>query len=87
MKAHLVECGRKFISLMGVHHCWYKGDAFYMRKGQPIKVHVSSRIMIDAVFFQEANANYTRPRINECVQQGSSNGGWIIFGTDGRSTH
>ena len=57
-----------------------------MRKGQPIKVHVSSRIMIDAVFFQEANPNYTRPRINECVQQGSPNGGWIIFGTDDRST-
>ncbi|KAI9726527.1 MAG: hypothetical protein M1835_003773, partial [Candelina submexicana] len=65
VKANLVECGHKFVSLMGVHHRQYRGDAFYMRKGQPIKVPVNSRVMIDAVYFQEANPNYTRPRINE----------------------
>ena len=35
VKANLAECGRKFVSLMGVHHRQYRGDAFYMRKGKP----------------------------------------------------
>jgi len=85
VKAHLVECGRKFVSLMGVHHRQYRGDAFYMRKGQPVKVPVNSRIMIDRVFFHEANPNYTRPRIHESAKQDSDES-WMIFGIDDRST-
>ena len=87
VKAHLVDCGRKFVSLMGVHHRQYRGDAFCMRKGQPVKVPVNSRIMIDRVFFQEANPNHTRPRIKESAKQDLSDGVWIIFGIDDRSTN
>jgi len=87
MKAHLVECGRKFVSLMGVHHRQYRGDAFYMRKGKPIKVPVNSRIMIDSVFFQEANPNYTRPSINQTANQDSSDEAWTIFWSEDRSTN
>jgi hypothetical protein len=36
--ADLVDCGRKFAFLMGIRHHQYRGDAFYMRRGQPIKV-------------------------------------------------
>ena len=53
---------------MGVYYRQYRGDAFYMRKGQPIKVPVNSRIMIDTVFFQKANPNYTRPSINQLTK-------------------
>jgi len=87
VKAHLVECGRKFVSLMGVHHRQYRGDAFYMRKGRPIKVPVNSRITIDAVFFQEANPNHTRPSINQSAKEDSSDIAWIIFGSNDRSTN
>lgn len=87
VKANLVELGRKFVSLMGVHHRQYRGDAFYMRKGQPIKVPVNSRIMIDAVFFQEANPNHTRPSINQSVKQDSSDWPWIIFESDDHFTN
>lgn len=75
----LVECGRKFVSLMGVHHRQYRGDAFYMRKGQPIKVPVNSRVMIDAVYFQEANPNHTGPRISELGERDSTDIGGISF--------
>jgi hypothetical protein len=87
IKAHLVECGRKFVSLMGVHHRQYQGDAFYMRKEQPIKAPINSRVMIDAVYFQEANPNYTRPRISESGRQGSSDIAGILFWGDERSTN
>lgn len=86
VKAHLVGCGRNFVSLMGVQYRQYRGDAFYMRKGQPVKVPVNGRIMIDRVFFHEANPNYTRPRINESTKQDLSDEDWMIFGIDDRST-
>jgi hypothetical protein len=79
IKAHLVEWGRKFASLMGVHHRQYRGDAFYLRKGQSIKAPVNSRVMIDTVCFQEANPNYTRPRISKSGRQGSSDIAGILF--------
>ncbi|KAI9695805.1 MAG: hypothetical protein M1836_006071 [Candelina mexicana] len=64
---------------MGVHHRQYRGDAFYMRKGQPIKVPVNSWVMIDAVYFQEANPNYTRPHINKSGKRDSTDIGGIMF--------
>lgn len=62
IKTNLVDCDRKFVFLMSVHHRQYRGDAFYMRKEQSIKVSVNSRVMIDAVYFQEINPNYTKSR-------------------------
>ncbi|KAI4176452.1 MAG: hypothetical protein LQ343_000988 [Gyalolechia ehrenbergii] len=41
--------------------------------------------MIDAVYFQEANPNYTRPRISESGKQDSTDIGGIIFWSDGDS--
>lgn len=34
-----------------------------MKKGKPVEISVNSRIMVDAVLFQEINPNYTRPSI------------------------
>ena len=72
---------------MSVHHRQYQDDAFFMRKEQPIKVPVNSRIMIDAIFFQEANLNHTRPSINQLIKQDLSDEAWIIFESDDRSTN
>ena len=58
-----------------------------MRKGRPIKVPVNSRIMIDAVYFPEANPNYTRPRISELGKQDSTDIGGITFWSDGDSAN
>ena len=81
------ECGQRFVSLTGVHHRQYRGNAFYMRKRQPVKVPVNNRIMIDRVFFHEANPNYTWLCINESAKQNLSDGAWMIIGIDDRSTN
>ena len=64
IKAEIIECGRKFISLKGTHHLQYRGTAFQMEKGKPVAISISSRIMVDAVLFRKVNPNYTRPSIN-----------------------
>ncbi|KAG4427614.1 hypothetical protein IFR05_016902 [Cadophora sp. M221] len=62
VKSELIECGRKFVSLIGTHHCYSGGEAFFMDDGDLIRVTVDSRIMIDADFFWKMNPNYSRPR-------------------------
>jgi hypothetical protein len=64
VEAELVECGRRFIALMGSHHCYCKGDGFLMTKDGPYKVTIDSRIMVDAAFFRKMNPNYSRPKID-----------------------
>lgn len=78
-KKELVNCGRKFIALMGIHHRQYQGNAFFMDRGNPVKISVNGRIVIDAAFFRELNPNYTRPRIDELGKQNSSNSIWYSF--------
>lgn len=84
--AHLIDCGRKFVSLMGVHHRQYRGDVFYVRKGKPIKIPVNCRIIVDAANFQKANPNYTKPRINGSEHENSSNNIFFLSESDDRST-
>ncbi|KAH8759552.1 hypothetical protein F5882DRAFT_453760 [Hyaloscypha sp. PMI_1271] len=81
-RAYLDKCGRKFLSLMSVHHCQYQGMAFYMKKGRPVKLFVNSRIMVDAAYFREANPNYARASIEESDKESSSPPGWTILGSD-----
>lgn len=60
IRADLLRCGRKFMSLMGANHCHCNGNAFYMRDGEPVEVRIDSRIMVDAVWFRKMNPNYFR---------------------------
>jgi hypothetical protein len=64
VEAELVKCGRRFIALMGTHHCHCMGDAFIMTQRGPLEMKVDSRIMVDAAFFRKMNPNYSRPKIN-----------------------
>jgi hypothetical protein len=57
----LVKCGRKFCSLTDIRHRQYDGTAFQMKKGEPLKITIKGRIMVDPVKFQQDNPNYTRP--------------------------
>jgi hypothetical protein len=68
IRADLLKCGRKFVSLMGTHHRRCYGKAFFMRKGDVIQFSVDSRIMIDAAFFWKVNPNYSKPRITDPVE-------------------
>jgi hypothetical protein len=65
VRAHLTECGRKFLSMMDIHLCEYKGKAFYIKKGRVVEIFIKSRVVVDAAYFREENPNYTRPSIKE----------------------
>jgi hypothetical protein len=65
IRADLLKCGRKFVSLMGTHHRHCCGEAFFIYDGDAIRFPINGRIMIDATFFQKVNPNYSRPRITE----------------------
>ncbi len=77
MKAGLVECGRKFVSMLGAHHRHCRGTASYMKDGEPVKVSVDSRVMLDAAFFRKMNPNYTRPQPHELVRKKMDNDGYF----------
>ena len=64
LKDALTARGRKFISLIGIHHRNYKGIAFIKQKEKYDKVYVGSRVMIDACEFKQVNPNYSSSRIN-----------------------
>jgi hypothetical protein len=67
---------------MSVHHCHYQGIAFYIKKNHLVKLLVNSWIIIDVIYFQEANLNYAKASINEPNKESSSLSGWTILGSD-----
>jgi hypothetical protein len=64
IRAELIDCGRRFLSLCGMHHRHCRGNAFFIHKNQVVKVSVDSRVMLDAAFFREMNPNYARPKVD-----------------------
>lgn len=80
LKTRLIECGRKFISLLGVHHRAFEGKAFYVNKERKIvTVSVSkSRIMVDASFFRKRNPNYMRAKVEPTWDLAAVAGLWSI---------
>ena len=57
----LIGRGRIFVSLQGIHHRHYRGQAFYVREDKPIKCHVDGRVIVDATSFRQENPNYLVP--------------------------
>ncbi|KAI5864691.1 hypothetical protein GGS23DRAFT_459532 [Durotheca rogersii] len=69
VKSELIDCGKRFVSLRGAHHRHCKGAAFFLSKGEPVELHVDSRVMIDTESFKEANPTYRGPKINGAATQ------------------
>ena len=69
IKAQLVECGRKFTSMLGAYHRHCRGIAFYIKNREVIRVSVDSRIMLDAAFFRKMNPSYPRPQPDELARK------------------
>jgi hypothetical protein len=65
VRAHLTECGQKFLSMMNIHPFKYEGKAFYIEKEKVVEIFIKSRVVVDVVYFREENPNYTRPSIKE----------------------
>jgi hypothetical protein len=79
MREYFVRSGRHFASLMGQHHVQYRGNAFYLEKGDYVEVPVDSRIMVDVAYFRKVNPNYARPQVNELARSSSSDGFWTLW--------
>ena len=59
IRANLIERGKKFVALGGVHFKAYSGMAFVKRKKGVLKFNIpNSRIMIDPAIFRRINPNY-----------------------------
>jgi hypothetical protein len=65
MEQQLITSRKKFVSMLGSHHCQYTGNAFFQHKTDLIRVHVNCRIMIDAGLFRKSNPNYPRLQTKE----------------------
>ncbi|KAM0561289.1 hypothetical protein ACHAPJ_003168 [Fusarium lateritium] len=61
LRSALIERGKKFVSLSGVHYKSYQGIAFMKRKkGAVTKFNIQpSRVMIDPTIFRRMNPNYS----------------------------
>ena len=50
-----------------------------MKDGEPVKVSVDNRVMLNAVFFRKINPNYTRPQPYELVKKKIDNRYFKLF--------
>ncbi|KAH6667778.1 hypothetical protein B0J14DRAFT_601424 [Halenospora varia] len=57
VRAHLTECGQKFLSMMDIHLYEYEGKAFYIEKERVVEIYMKSRVVVDAAYFREENPN------------------------------
>ncbi|KAH6701253.1 P-loop containing nucleoside triphosphate hydrolase protein [Leptodontidium sp. MPI-SDFR-AT-0119] len=80
VRTHLTECGRKFLSMMDVHLCEYKGKGFYIEKDRVVEIPIESRVVVDAAYFREENPNYARPSIKNSDK--GSLAGWHVIDFD-----
>ncbi|KAJ5982626.1 hypothetical protein N7451_012726 [Penicillium sp. IBT 35674x] len=61
VRKDLVKRGLRFRDFAGSHIQQCKGSAFFMNKGEAIKVKINGRVAVDATFFHEMQPNYSRP--------------------------
>jgi hypothetical protein len=62
----LIDCGRRYVALIGIHHLQYEGKAFYVDdEAEIVQRHVKGRIMVDAICFQEQNSSHPWPRVRK----------------------
>ncbi len=58
LRAELIERGKKFVSLQGVHYKSHEGMAFVKKRKQVIKVNINGRIMVDPAIHRRILPNY-----------------------------
>ncbi|PSR82533.1 P-loop containing nucleoside triphosphate hydrolase protein [Coniella lustricola] len=58
LRLELIERGKKFVALSGVHYKFHRGMAYFKKKKGVGKVNVNGRIMVDAALHRRVNANY-----------------------------
>ena len=58
LRAELIERGKKFVALQGVHYKSHKGMAYYKKRRNIIKVNIDGRIMVDPAIHRRILPNY-----------------------------
>jgi hypothetical protein len=58
IRAELIERGKKFVSLQGVHYKSHEGMAYVKKRKQIIKVNINGRIMVDPAIHRRILPNY-----------------------------
>ncbi|KAJ4300653.1 hypothetical protein N0V88_003339 [Collariella sp. IMI 366227] len=75
LRKDLVERGKKFVALSGVHYKSHQGMAYYKKKKSVIKVNINGRIMVDPSIHRRINPNYpislVRPKDHDLLSDDS----------------
>ncbi|PQE22433.1 AAA family ATPase protein [Rutstroemia sp. NJR-2017a BVV2] len=58
LRAELIERGKKFVSLQGVHYKSHKGMAYYKKRKAIVKVNIDGRVMVDPAIHRRILPNY-----------------------------
>ena len=73
LRKDLIERGKKFVSLGGVHYKSHHGMAYYKKKKSIIKVNINGRIMVDPSIHRRINPNYpismVRPKDHDLLSE------------------
>ncbi|KAI5840555.1 hypothetical protein DFP73DRAFT_482409 [Morchella snyderi] len=72
IREKLIERGRKFLSLKGMHYKFYKGLAFFKRKKGVVRLNVHGRVMIDPSTFRRINPNYRMSPVKETLHSSTN---------------
>ncbi|KAI1101692.1 hypothetical protein F4804DRAFT_291653 [Jackrogersella minutella] len=58
LRKELIDRGKKFVSLGGVHYKSHQGMAYHKKKKAVIKVNINGRVMVDPAIHRRINPNY-----------------------------
>ncbi|OTA63306.1 hypothetical protein K449DRAFT_394593 [Hypoxylon sp. EC38] len=58
LRKDLIERGKKFVNLGGVHYKSHQGMAYHKKKKSVIKVNINGRVMVDPAIHRRINPNY-----------------------------
>lgn len=71
LRKELIDRGKKFVSLSGVHYKSHQGMAYYKKKKAVVKVNINGRIMVDPSIHRRINPNYpislVRPKDHDII--------------------
>jgi len=71
LKQKLIERGKKFCELKGMHYRMYKGIAYFKKKKGFVKVNINGRVMVDPLTFRRVNPNYRLAPVKDFDAGGS----------------
>ncbi|KAG7288244.1 hypothetical protein NEMBOFW57_007775 [Staphylotrichum longicolle] len=79
LRKDLIERGKKFVSLGGVHYKSHQGMAYYKKKKAVVKVNINGRIMVDPSIHRRINPNYpislVRPKDHDLLSDDDDDSG------------